>query len=364
MTIISIVPRLPPAIDGVGDYALRLAQQLYQDYGLSTHFIVGDPDWSGQIDLPGISAVKVSEQSADCLFTLLTEHSQTSTIILLHFSGYGYAQRACCFWLVEGLERWKRSTSKARLVTMFHEIYNSFGMPWKHNFWVSPIQRVLAARLIRCSDRYLTNTELHAEMLHGLSHDRTQQIPTLPVFSTMGEAQDLLPLSERKKQLVIFGQTASRMRAYRESLPVIGHICQSLEIEQILDIGQPTGMQLRAVGEIPLIEMGKRSSGEISQILQTSIAGFINYDPTRLAKSTIFAAYCAHRLLPVSASQSVSDRDHITAGKHYWVPSASSNSTELQTIADDAHLWYQAHNLSAQATCFATTLTAVQEVTQ
>lgn len=27
-TIIQIVPRLPPAIDGVGDYALNLARQL------------------------------------------------------------------------------------------------------------------------------------------------------------------------------------------------------------------------------------------------------------------------------------------------------------------------------------------------
>ena len=153
----------------------------------------------------------------------------------------------------------------------------------------------------------------------------------------MGEAQDLLPLSERKKQLVIFGQTGSRTRAYRESLPVIDQVCQSLEIEQILDIGQPTGIGLRSVGAVPLIEMGKRSSAEISQILKDSIAGFLNYDPTRLAKSTIFAAYCAHRLLPVSASQSARERDHITAGKHYWVPSASFNSAGLQAIADSAY---------------------------
>ena len=232
---------------------------------------MGDPDWSGEIDSLGISAVKVSDRSASSLVSLLTEHQQTSSIVLLHFSGYGYAQKSCCFWLIEGLECWRRSTPRARLVTMFHEIYAAFGVPWKHHFWVSPIQRVLAARLIRISDRYLTNTELHAEMLHGLSHDRTQQIPTLPVFSNMGEAQDLLPLSKRKKQLVVFGQTGSRTRAYRESLPVIDRVCQSLEIEQILDIGQPTGIGLRSVGEVPLVEMGRRSSAEISQILKDSI---------------------------------------------------------------------------------------------
>ena len=362
-SILSIVPRLPPAIDGVGDYAFRLAQQLYQDHQISTRFIVGDPDWSGEIDSPGISVVNVSDRSASSLVSLLTEHQRASSIVLLHFSGYGYAQKSCCFWLVEGLERWRRSTPKARLVTMFHEIYSAFGVPWKHHFWVSPIQRVLAARLIKISDRCLTNTELHAEMLQGLSYGRAQQIPTLPVFSNMGEVQDLLPLSERKKQLVIFGQAGSRMQAYRESLPAIDRVCQSLEIEQILDIGQPTGIGLRAVGEVPLIEMGRRSSTEISQILQTSIAGFLNYDPTRLAKSGVFAAYCAHGLLPVSADDG-DDRDQITAGQHYWVPSGSCDRTALQTIADQAYLWYQSHSLSAQATCFATTLMPMREADQ
>lgn len=360
MTIISIVPRLPPAIDGVGDYALRLAQQLYQDHQISTHFIVGDPNWSGEIDSPGISAVKVSERSSSSLISLLAEHQQAPSIVLLHFSGYGYAQRSCCFWLVEALERWKRITSKARLVTMFHEIYSAFGVPWKHHFWVSPIQRVLAARLIRCSDRCLTNTELYAEMLQGLSRDRTQQIPTLPVFSNMGEVQDVLPLSDRKKQLVIFGQSGSRMQAYRESLPVIDRVCQSLEIEQILDIGQPTGIELRAVGEVPLIEMGRRSSTEISQILQDSIVGFLNYDPTRLAKSTIFAAYCAHGLLPISSRASSTSQDGLKANVHYLhLESAVSNLNfiqNLQSISDNAYAWYQTHNLKAQSKVFATSL--------
>ena len=43
-TIIS-VPRLPPAIDGVGDYALNLARQLRKDFNIQTHFIVGNSTW-------------------------------------------------------------------------------------------------------------------------------------------------------------------------------------------------------------------------------------------------------------------------------------------------------------------------------
>ena len=45
--IIQIVPKLPPAIDGLGDYALNIARQLYKDFGVKTHFVVGDPAWVG-----------------------------------------------------------------------------------------------------------------------------------------------------------------------------------------------------------------------------------------------------------------------------------------------------------------------------
>ncbi len=43
--VYSIVPRLPPAIDDVGDYALNLARQLRKDFNVPTHFIVGNPTW-------------------------------------------------------------------------------------------------------------------------------------------------------------------------------------------------------------------------------------------------------------------------------------------------------------------------------
>jgi hypothetical protein len=360
MKVISIVPRLPPSIDGVGDYALRLAQQLYQDHGLSTHFIVADPDWTGQIDSPGISADRVSAHSADALLALLTKHSQTSpTTVLLQFSGYGYAKRSCCFWLVEGLARWKHNTTKARLITMFHEVYSAFGMPWRHHFWVTPMQRYLSARLMQISDSVLTNAELHAKMLYGLCPETKCSIAIFPVLSGIGEPQAILKLSERQKHLVIFGQAGSRIQVYRNAQRMIGEVCHRLEIEQILDIGQPTGMDLQTIGDVPLLEKGRLSAIEISQILQTSIAGLLNYDANRLAKSSVFAAYCAHGLLPINANGTTSQQDGIAPGKHYWIvdeANASPNLVKLQKIASNAESWYKNHNLRAQSRIFAQVL--------
>jgi hypothetical protein len=46
--IFSIVPRLPPSIDGLGDYGFTLAKQIRQDFGVQTEFIVTDPKWFGE----------------------------------------------------------------------------------------------------------------------------------------------------------------------------------------------------------------------------------------------------------------------------------------------------------------------------
>ena len=93
---LQIVPKLPPAIDGLGDYALNLARKLRQNFGIETHFIVGDPQWVGENCIEGFPVSQVSTHSAQTLLTLLSNtHSAT---VLLHYVGYGYAKigRASC----------------------------------------------------------------------------------------------------------------------------------------------------------------------------------------------------------------------------------------------------------------------------
>ncbi|MFM6307537.1 MAG: glycosyltransferase family 1 protein, partial [Dolichospermum sp.] len=104
-TIIAIVPRLPPAIDGVGDYALNLARQLRKEFNIHTHFIVGNSTWKGASEIEGFTVSQITDNSASTLVTLLSSNDKYSSI-LLHYVGYGYAQRGCPVWLVQGLEHW------------------------------------------------------------------------------------------------------------------------------------------------------------------------------------------------------------------------------------------------------------------
>ncbi len=359
--VTSIVPRLPPAIDGVGDYALNLARQLRKDFNIQTHFIVGNTKWNGAAEIDGFPVSQVSvgvadrrHHSPDALLTLLS--SDRSSSILLHYVGYGYAQRGCPIWLVNGLQRWKSLFPKRSLLTMFHEVYAS-GLPWTSSFWLSPLQKNLAARLAQMSDRCITSKQFYAEIIAHISRGKHHQIPFLPVFSNIGEPDKVLPLSERQQRLVIFGGVANRARVYRESQAVLEYVCQRLNIKEIWDMGTPTEVILSSITQIPILEIGQQSAEKVSDILADSVAAFSNYNPDFLAKSTIFASYCAHRLLPINAKGSASVVDGIEPGKHYWVPNPQGNELgndgDMQAIADNAYSWYQMHRLSITVKTFA-----------
>jgi hypothetical protein len=340
----------------VGDYALNLSRQLRQDFGIETHFLVGDSTWTGATHMEGFPISKVTEHSATALLSLLPSNPQPIATVFLHYVGYGYAKRGCPVWLVEALERWKANTANSRLVTMFHEIYAS-GQPWTSAFWLSQLQKNLATRLAQLSDSCLTSKELYADILYELSQGKQSQIPTLPVFSNIGEPESVPSLAERDRRLVVFGSRGNRLQVYQQSLAELSFTCQQLGIEQIWDIGPSTGLTLSAVDGVPVLEMGKLPAAEISAILLNSLVGFFDYPTDFLGKSTMFAAYCAHGLLPVSARCSPKPVDGIEAGKYYWFPDGQAkglkNVSEVQAIADNARAWYQTHTLSVQAKTFA-----------
>ncbi|MBW4488032.1 MAG: glycosyltransferase family 1 protein [Trichocoleus desertorum ATA4-8-CV12] len=354
LSVTCIVPRIPPAVDGVGDYALHLALYLRSSFGIETHFIVTDPNWMASRQLNEFCVTRLTINSASDLFALLSK--DCSSTVFLHYVGYGYAKRGCPIWLIEGLENWKAKNPGVRLVTMFHEVYAS-GPPWTSTFWLSPLQRNLATRLAKLSDRCITSKQLYADLLQELNPKSYSEIPVLPVFSTVGEPRQVLPLPERSPQLVVFGGRASRMRVYQDSADTLIKVCQSLGIKKILDIGPPTGLNLSFIKEVAVIERGALPAAEISHILSHSLAGFLNYSPGFLAKSTIFAAYCAHGILTINSAKKGHSADGIEAGKYYWAPdmpnAALKDLTAMQAIADNAYNWYQAHNLKAQAKVFA-----------
>ena len=343
LTLTTLVPRLPPAIDGVGDYATHVAEAMARHYGIATRFVVGDPAWVGS----GTEGQAIPYRSAKALLTYLP--NQPGTTVLLHYVPHGYARKACPFWLVQALRQWRQSTPKAHLLTIFHELYAcDWQRPWSSDFWLSPVQRNLAAAVAHLSDGAFTTSQRYAQQLGFLSRSKHHQVPTLPVFSNVGEPATIPSWADRQQRLVIFGQRHSKCRIYRESLPLLEQVCRTLNIQGIWDIGPPSGLGAGSIGGVPIHELGALSVEQISHYLSQARAGFLTYDPNRLSKSGIFAAYCAHGLLPINYRGTFYPVDGLTPGIQYWVPAQASLPVDFKAIAEAAHCWYQTHTLTKQ----------------
>lgn len=359
-TILQIVPTLPPNVDGLADYALNLARQLRQDFQILTHFIVGNPQWSGAKEMAGFPVTQLESRSPRSLFSQLDRNLP----IFLNYEGYGYAKRGYPLWLFQGLEQWKKTCQKP-LITMFHEVYPyHHGPPWTSSFWLSPLQRQLAAKLLQISDRAITSKQSYANLLLQLNPKQYRDILVLPVFCSIGEPEEILPLKQRQRRMIIFGHYNSRALVYRKNLNALENICQVLEIEEIYDIGVPTGLQLPQVNNILVTEMGVTPAPAISQLMLDSIAGFLSFIPPEyLAKSTVFASYCAHGLTPILTESSSRTADGLECNRHYYAADRNSSDLTLergQSIADRAREWYSHHNLSKQADKIAHLLNTIE----
>lgn len=356
--LIQIVPSLPPVINGVGDYALTLAHLLRQDFGLDTQFLVGNDKWQGPEILDNFRVSKLPSRSARDLEVLLDSLRTTtdSSSVLLHLSVYGYALRGCPFWLLDGLKRFKSKRPDSRLVTMFHELY-AFGPPWSSAFWLSLAQQKICAGVSQLSDAAVTNLCRYRDRIERFDSTKRQRIPVLAIPSNVGEPLVPVDLDSRCKSMIVFGQPPLRNRTYKTQMSALQQACQRLGITEIHDVGAPIDGLPERVGNVRITKHGQMDASDLSSLLSNSVAGFLDYYPGYLAKSGVFAAYCAHRLTPVAPIDNRSDADGIASGIHYYSvqdnTGAALGSPNAQSIADAAWNWYQGHSLNSHAITFA-----------
>jgi len=311
LKVVQIVPAVPPAIGGVTGYAEALAGALAGRAGIESRFV--SPRAGG-----------------------LDRELAGAGTLLLHYANYGYERRGCPAELVAGLEAWRAGGESRRLVSVFHEVYAS-GPPWRSSFWLSPRQRRLASRLAALSDALLTTLGLYAGLLEQLAPG--VRVTVAPVFSTVGEpAVD--EMGPRPPVMAVFGGAGARVRAYGEALPELAAACRALGIEEILDLGPDAGAPALVAG-LPVRRTGTLPAAEVSRHLLAARAGFLAYPPGFLAKSTIFAAYCAHGLAPVCVWKG---RGGGTAEAPLWQAAGPG----VQEVAAAARGWYRGHALDLQ----------------
>lgn len=351
--IISIVPRLPPSVDGVGDYAVKIAELTHEKFNINTVLLAASPLSNQQPIVNGFQALRLesfSEKDFILCIESLTDSSKEETLLLMNYANYGYGRIGCPYWLLRGLKRWKSLHPNSKLVIMFHEVCNTVKVkPWKHSFWTPPIQKNIASQLAKIADKCITSNSKYASLLAGLSG--RDDIEILPVFSSIAEPIHTPSFNDRKKALVIFGQQRRR-ESYRLSWPHIRKACELFDIQEILDIGPQLDIEIPSHVDIPVRQMGPLSKENLSNILLESKIGFLNYLDEPVTKSSVFASYCSHGMLPICHMASATEKEGLISGLNYVNASLTEITVDIlhqaPSISNAAYAWYQKHRLEVQ----------------
>ena len=354
-SIVQIVARLPPSVDGVGDYSWNVASELRSGFGIDSRFLVcSNPHYVP----PSHTAARVSilhERSKEAFLASLRgllDAGDTWPIIVLHYAGYGYERNGTPYWMIEGLEDIAISRPRVSVVAIFHELF-ARSMPWRRAFWYSNEQKSLVKRLIKISAAAMCTIGKNERYLQSWSPQ--SNIARIAIPSNVGEppAGAISAWLERRNEIVVFGMAHTRELAYRQWASLEG-FCRQFGIARIVDIGPAVSKTVK-VPAVAVEHFGIIPAAQISQVLLGCRFGFLYYPAEYLAKSGIFAAYCSHGLTPVVSMPRQLDCDGLVAGRHYVVAHdvAGRGAADFEMIANEAGKWYASHDVAAHASWLA-----------
>jgi hypothetical protein len=343
--IIQVVPRLQPTRCGVSDHAIALASELKTRFGIDSAFVVLNSD--ERCVLP----YSITHCAPHQLLNACVAFSGGQpAAILVHLSGYGYSADGAPALLAEAL-RSVKADGRFRIAVFFHELSAS-GMPWTSAFWHARRQERVLRRIAATCELAVTNLRVHADWLEQSARPSASPVAYLPVFSLVGEAQQPVPLAQRDPVMVVFGLGGTRQRAFKE-LSALRSMVQRLGVRQILDIGP----EFEAPGEvagIPVRRMGVLAAEDVAGHFEQATFGFLSYTPHCLAKSGVFAGYCAHGLVPVNAQHFQGEIDGLKNGVHVLSPQTVKmvEPAGLEACSIAAWHWYSGHRLHDHASLY------------
>lgn len=355
--LIQVVPQLLPGRCGVSDQALLLAQELRSAFDIESSFVVLNSE--ERCDVP----YRVIYSSPRKLVEICNSISEGQTATLLvHLSGYGYDPHGAPAHLAEALAQ-ARARGRFNIAVYFHELFAT-GMPWKSAFWYSHRQRAAVRRIAELCDLSVTNSRKHANWLEQEPARRTSEpVEVLPVFSAVGETQTPTPMREREPIMAVFGLISTRQRAYRE-LASQSNTLVRLGIREVLDIGQGNDTPTSLAG-ISIRRMGAMEAANVAGLLSRIAFGYVAYKAMHLAKSSIFASFCAQGIVSLIATPFSGEVDGLRDGVHLLsrLTIDGAMATGLEGCSREAWRWYSGHRIHAHAAMYAHWMDRIEQAT-
>ena len=349
--LIHVTAELPPTVGGVADYSVILTRRLVKESStpVETVFIRAgrterreDPQAEYPVrDLHGrTSTAALAETIAQ-----LEEKAKGPAVVLLEYSGYGYAKRGAPLWLVRGLNR-VCGEGKISLVTVFHEISAS-GPFWSSAFWLAPLQRWISKALLRLSRAALVNRPHGAKQLQAWS-DGTTETSFRPVFSNVGEPEEHVPFDDRSHYAVAFSGADEKDTLYAHS-DQLRRIFEANGIDRVIDIGAPPKSSPSSPVQHDV--QGVQPAETIGQWLQRARIGLAYRRLDLLPKSGVVAAYLAHGVPPVVLPNGTTEHPPVLShGRHYVDLNRNGvQRIDWREVSRQGYAWYQEHAHSQNA---------------
>jgi hypothetical protein len=270
--LLVITPELTPYAGGVGDYTLRLLENLPDRENIKCLVPPGD----------------LKELPLDVRKTLV------------QYSAYGFDHVGYPRRLIRALIHWKKR-SHGRLVVMFHEIWTFWPMTNK-NCFVQMLHRRAIKRLLSHADVAFTSTPSQANHLRALSS--TVPVYVLPVGSNISPKSGV-DLPRHAGLAVIFGRQPARVRSLKKMGASLNALATAGQLTRIIAVGANSGPQAHNEECDLLVNLsladgfeqrGVESEANISEMLSTASFGIFGQDELSYGKSGTFMAYAAHGL--------------------------------------------------------------------
>jgi hypothetical protein len=270
--LLVITPELTPGAGGVGDYTLRLLE-----------------------NLPDREKIRLLVPPGD-----LKEFPADVHKVLVQYSAYGFDPLGYPRQLIRALIDWK-NRSRGRLVVMFHEIW-TFWPVTNRNFFVQALHRRGIKRLLSHADTVFTSTPSQAGHLRTLS--ASVPIHVLPVGSNISRKSSGSPPRDAGRA-IIFGRQQARLRSLKKMRASLNALATAGQVTGIVTVGansDPKGHNEERdfLMGLPLADgfqqRGPQSEATISEMLSTASFGIFGQDELSYDKSGTFMAYATHEL--------------------------------------------------------------------
>ena len=353
--LIHIAPELPSTVGGVADYTAILSRRLVEvsDGTVEPVLMHAGNQPAEEIDVP----FPVEDLSGKCSATALAQATERlaaegdgRAVVLLEYSGYGYASRGVPLWLARGLRR-VCGEDGVPLITMFHELYAT-GPPWTSAFWWSFLQKQVVKKIANLSLAVVTNRTDSARWLEEQEEQTDAPVRFQPVFSNVGEPQS--ESGSWDSYAVLFGGNGKEP-LYQNHGHDIAAILRDMEVDRVVDLGPPPSEHVIEAIPIPVQIKEYVAAETISEYLQRASVGLLYRNPRALAKSGSLAAYMAHGVPPVVALRhSSQENETLERGKHYLalqglLENGTLSSVEWQRIGSAGNKWYRENAHSRRA---------------